>query len=66
MDVIVQLTMACFLVLVGVFLLIARFWVLPTGVIDTSIIVVLGEIFTFVGSLFGIDYHYKFKNKMNE
>ena len=34
-----------------------------TGVIDNSVLIAFGEILTFVGSLFGIDYHYKYKNK---
>jgi len=54
-----QLATACFLVLVGVGLLIAGFWVAPVGVIHSSILVAFGEISTFAGSLFGIDYHYR-------
>lgn len=41
----------------------AGFCVPPTGVIDNSVLVAFGEILTFVGSLFGIDYHYKYKEK---
>ena len=55
----VQLSVACFLVLIGVGLLIAGFWVVPVGVIDSSVLVAFGEISTFAGSLFGIDYHYR-------
>jgi len=55
----VQLATACFLVLVGVGLLIAGFWVVPVGVIDSSVLVAFGEISTFAGALFGVDYHYK-------
>jgi hypothetical protein len=50
---------ACFLVLVGVGLLIAGFCVVPVGVIDSSVLVAFGEISTFSGALFGVDYHYK-------
>ena len=55
----VQLSVACFLVLIGVGLLIAGFWVVPVGVIDNSVLVAFGEISTFAGALFGVDYHYK-------
>ena len=38
----------------------------PVGVIDNSILVAFGEILTFVGSLFGIDHHYRYKSKGDE
>jgi len=57
------LIVACFLVLVGVGLLIAGFVVPPRGQIDNSVLVAFGEISTFSGSLFGVDYHYKRKIK---
>jgi len=56
-----QLTMAVVLVIVGSGLLIAGFICPPLAVIDNSILVAFGEILTFVGALFGVDYHYKFK-----
>lgn len=59
----VQLATACFLVLIGVGLLIAGFWVAPVGIIDNSVLVAFGEISTFAGALFGVDYHYKKKNE---
>ena len=31
--------------------------------ISAVVLIAFGEILTFVGSLFGIDYHYKYKNK---
>ena len=58
-----QLLAAVVLILLGAGLLIAGFIVPPTGVIDNSVLIAFGEILTFVGSLFGIDYHYKYKNK---
>ena len=58
----IQLIAACFLILVGVGLLIAGFCVPPIGIIDNSVLIAFGEILTFVGSLFGIDYHYKYKS----
>lgn len=56
-----QLLCAVVLILLGAALLIAGFVVPPTGVIDNSVLIAFGEILTFVGSLFGIDYHYKSK-----
>ena len=47
----------------GVGLTVAAFIVPPTGVIDPSVLTAFGEILTFAGSLIGIDYHYRFKEK---
>ena len=57
----IQLCSAVLLILVGSGLLIAGFIVPPTGVIHSSVLIAFGEILTFVGALFGIDYHYKIK-----
>jgi len=59
---VIQLIAACVLVTVGIFLLIAGFYVAPIGIIDGSILVAFGETCTFAGALFGVDY--KYKNKM--
>ena len=59
----IQLICAVVLIALGAALLVAGFCVPPTGVIDNSVLVAFGEILTFVGSLFGIDYHYKYKKK---
>jgi hypothetical protein len=58
----VQLLSAVLLILVGCGLLIAGFCSPPPGEIHDSILIAFGEILTFVGALFGIDYHYKYKN----
>lgn len=58
----IQLIAACLLIIVGVGLLIAGFCVPPIGIIDNSVLIAFGEILTFAGSLFGIDYHYKYKS----
>lgn len=58
---IVQLIVACVLVALGVGLLIAGFCVPPLGVINGSVLTAFGEISTFAGALFGVDYHYKYK-----
>ena len=56
----IQLIASCLLILVGVGLLIAGFCVPPIGIIDNSVLIAFGEILTFAGSLFGIDYRYKY------
>ena len=61
----VQLVCAAVLITLGTALLVAGFIVPPTGAIDNSVLIAFGEILTFVGSLFGIDYHYKYKNNAN-
>lgn len=58
-----QLICAVALITLGSALLIAGFIVPPTGIIDNSVLIAFAEILTFVGSLFGIDYHYKYKDK---
>jgi len=55
----VQLAVACVLVFAGICLLFMGFWVKPIGIIDSSVLVAFGEILTFAGALFGVDYHYK-------
>lgn len=57
---VVQLIAAVIMVTLGTGLLISGFCVPPTGVIDNSVLIAFGEIMTFVGSLFGIDYHYRY------
>jgi hypothetical protein len=61
-----QLIVACLLVVLGAGLLIAGFIVEPVGIIDSSVLIAFGEILTFSGSLFGIDYHYRFKINNNK
>lgn len=55
-----QLFAAIFLILVGCVLLITGFLVPPQGQIHNSVLIAFGEILTFSGALFGIDYHYKY------
>lgn len=59
----VQLAVATGLVIIGCGLLIAGFIVAPLGIIDSSVLVAFGETCTFAGALFGVDYHYKAKEK---
>ena len=62
----VQLIIAIRLTLSGIVLLFSGFWIEPQGLIDNSVLVAFGEISTFAGALFGVDYSYKFKIKNNE
>jgi len=57
----IQLVISVVLVIVGCGLLIAGFAVVPVGIIDNSVLIAFGEILTFVGAIFGIDYSYKYK-----
>jgi hypothetical protein len=61
-----QLVVSAVLVAVGCGLLIAGFCVPPIGIIDSSILIAFGEILTFVGAVFGIDYSYKAKKISKE
>lgn len=55
----VQLAVAVFLSVAGMVLIFSGFWVEPTGEIDNSVLVAFGEVSTFAGALFGVDYRYK-------
>lgn len=57
----IQLLTAVFLAVVGVTLIMMGFWVSPIGEIHNSVLVAFGEISTFSGCLFGVDYNYKIK-----
>lgn len=54
-----QLMCAMTLVAMGCTLAIAGFLCPPAGEIHPSVLVLFGEVLTFTGALFGIDYHYK-------
>lgn len=54
-----QLMVASVMVIVGCALLGFGFAFPPQGEIHSSVLVAFGEILTFAGALFGIDYHYK-------
>ena len=64
----VQLWVAVFLTIAGVVMLFCGFWVVPVGEIHNSVLVAYGEISTFAGALFGVDYSYKvrFKRYLND
>lgn len=56
----VHLGVAITLTLSGIALLFAGFWVKPLGEIHNSVLIGFGEISTFAGGLFGIDYKYRY------
>ena len=62
----VQLIIAILLTVSGIVLLFSGFWVAPGGLIDSSVLVAFGEISTFAGALFGVDYTYRFKINNHE
>ena len=57
----IQLYIAVTLCLSGIILLFLGFWVPPQGEIDSSVLVAFGEVSTFAGALFGVDYKYRDK-----
>ena len=54
-----QLAIAAVLTIAGIALLVAGFWVPPTGEISASVLTAYGMTLTFVGTLLGVDYHYR-------
>jgi len=61
----IQFFSAIGLIALGCGLLIAGFVLPPSGEIHNSVLIAFGEILTFAGALFGIDYHYKYKDHDN-
>lgn len=59
----IQLCTAFILSMGGMVLLIMGFWVPPVGEIHNSVLIAYGEVCTFAGGLFGIDYTYKYKRQ---
>lgn len=57
----IQLILGATLTVFGMLMLIASFIVPPMGVIHSSILAAIGEVFTFAGCLLGVDYSYKLK-----
>lgn len=55
----VQLWMACLMCVAGIVLIFSGFWVNPEGEIHNSVLVAFGEVITFSGALFGVDYSYR-------
>ena len=59
----IQLVVEILLVMSGIVLLCSGFWSAPKGEIHNSVLVAFGEICTFAGALFGVDYSYKLRIK---
>ena len=55
----VHLTTACVMCLAGIVLIFSGFWTHPEGEIHQSVLVAFGEVVTFAGALFGVDYSYR-------
>ena len=58
----IQLITAAVLAIGGLVLLFCGVYIAPQGEIHESLLVGFGEVATFAGALFGIDYVYKRKN----
>ena len=63
MKAIIQLITAAVLAIGGLVLLFCGVYITPQGEIHESLLVGFGEVATFAGALFGIDYTYKFKQR---
>lgn len=61
-----MLLLAGFLTLFGCGLLVAGFIVIPTGEVHNSVLISVGEVFTFAGSVLGINNTYKSKLEKKE
>ena len=57
----IQLITAAVLAIGGLVLLFCGVYIAPQGEIHESLLVGFGEVATFAGALFGIDYTYKIK-----
>lgn len=52
---------AVVLVLIGVIMILLSMFLPPIGEIHPSVLTALGEVFTFSGSLWGLNTHYRIK-----
>ena len=59
----IQLITAAILAISGMIMLYCGMFIAPQGELHESVLVAFGEVATFAGALFGIDYTYRFKNK---
>ena len=59
----IQLITAAVLAIGGLVLLFCGVYIAPQGEIHESLLVGFGEVATFAGALFGIDYTYKYRSK---
>ena len=59
----IQLITAAILAIGGLVLLFCGVYITPQGEIHESLLVGFGELATFAGALFGIDYTYRWRSK---
>ena len=59
----IQLITAAVLAIGGLVLLFCGVYIAPQGEIHESLLVGFGEVATFAGALFGIDYTYRWRSK---
>ena len=59
----IQLITAAVLSIGGLVLLFCGIFIEPQGQIHESLLIGFGEVATFAGALFGIDYTYKYRSK---
>ena len=59
----IQLWVACIMCMAGLVLRFSGFWVAPEGEIHQSVLVAFGEVATFAGALFGVDYSYRMRSR---
>ena len=59
----IQLITAAVMSIGGLVLLFCGIFIEPQGQIHESLLIGFGEVATFAGALFGIDYTYKYRNK---
>jgi len=62
----IQLVLGCVLCVAGLTLLFVGCFIPPKGEIHSSMLVAFGEVSTFSGALIGVDYHYKFKEYVQQ
>lgn len=58
-----HLWVAVLLTVSGIALLFCGFWLDPEGEIHSSVLVAFGEVMTFAGALFGVDYSYRARRR---
>lgn len=59
----IQLAAAAVVLVTGLALLFIGIFCPPKGEIHNSVLIAWGESLTFVGSIFGIDYSYRYRNR---
>lgn len=62
----IQLITAALLAIGGLIMLFCGVYIEPLGQIHESLLIGFGEVATFAGALFGIDYTYKMRNGSNK